>query len=50
MLWLVGRADEGSGEKLMKGLALVFQLVLVVATTQRLGRDAPNTGTEVSGA
>lgn len=50
VLWLVAGADEGSGEKLVKALALGFQLVLVVATMQILGREAPNAGTKVSGA
>lgn len=50
ILWLVAGVNEGSGEKLMRTLTLAFQLVLVVAMTQKLEREAPNAGTEVSGA
>ena len=34
----------------MRALALAFQLVLVVATMQKLEREAPNAGNKVSGA
>lgn len=47
---LVAGADKGSREKLMEGLALVLQLVLVVAMMQKLGREAPNAVTKVPGA
>lgn len=50
MFWLVPGADKGSREKLMGELGLVFQLVLVVAMMQKLGRKAPNAVTEVPGA
>lgn len=50
VLWLVAGADEVSGEMLTKTLALGFHLVLVVAMMQKLGREAPNAETEVSGA
>lgn len=50
MFWLVLGADKGSREKLMEGLGLVFQLVLVVAMMQKLGRESPNAVTEVPGA
>ena len=50
MFWLVLGVDKGSREKLMEGLGLVFQLVLVVAMMQKLGRESPNAVTEVPGA
>ena len=44
------RAGEGSRRKSMRGLTLGFQLALLVAPTQRLGREVPNAWTEASGA
>lgn len=50
MFWLAAGADEDTGEKSMRGPALGFQLVLVVAMAQRLGREVPSAWTEASGA
>lgn len=41
---------RAQGEELTKGPASGLQLVLVVAMMQRLGREHPDAGAQVSGA